>query len=265
MNRSLPSDDGKRIKSLDTAFHILDILSDGQVTQSEITDRVDHSKSTVHYYLKTLESRRYVVRTDDGYRLGLRCLELAETALEQHGFPTQINEEVEKLAEQVGATAVIATEESGKCIHLHVHVPDDDCCRAYRVGTEYPLHATAVGKAVMAHLGREEVVDIVDHYGLPEMTDNTITDREALFSELSTIREQEVAVDDGEHLNGIKGIAAPVFDDDAVYGAVGIVAPRTALEDSHSRFKAQRFAKTPVNAVKRSARLIGNKLSDADE
>lgn len=51
------------------------------------------------------------------------------------------------------------------------------------------LHATAAGKAYLAHLPREEVDRIVDDVGLPADTESTISGPEALLEQLKTVRE----------------------------------------------------------------------------
>lgn len=56
----------------------------------------------------------------------------------------------------------------------------------------------ATGKAVLSQLPREEVESIIDKWGLPMMTENTITDREALFEDLATAREQGYSINNEE-------------------------------------------------------------------
>ena len=264
MGLSLPPKGGKRIQSLDTAFTIIDHIGTGEYpTLEELTDRLELSKSTVHYYLRTLESDRYVVKTGDGYRLGLRCLERGGQALDQRGFPKLIVSEVDQLANEAQMTAIFAVEEGGKSVFVDRVRPDEVETLDCRLGAEHHLHTTAFGKAILGYLPEADVEAILEHHGLPERTDATITDREALFEERDKTRTKEVAFDDGEHLEGVRSIAAPVLRDDGdVYGAVGLVGPAERLENPFVHSKAKRFQETPANIVKRYAHIIHNKLED---
>ena len=73
---------------------------------------------------------------------------------------------------------------------------------------------------MVAQLSHEQVVQILDRRGLPACTENTITDREELFSELSEIRERGYAIDDQENIEVLCCIAAPVTSENGGVGAV---------------------------------------------
>ena len=243
MGVTLPPEGGKGIQSLDTAFTIIDHIGTGEsVTLHELTDRLELSKSTIHYYLRTLESDRYVVRTSDGYRLGLRCLERGGQALEQRGFARLVANEVDQLANEAEKTAIFAVEEGGKSVFAHRAWPDEGSSLDCRLGAEHYLHTTAFGKAILSNLPEADVESILEHHGLPERTDNTVTDRETLVEELETTRTKEVAFDDGEHRKGVRSIAAPILrENNDVYGAVGLVGPVAGLDDPFVHSKAKRF------------------------
>lgn len=264
MPLSMPNTEGKRIKSLDTAFDIIELLGkDEGMTQTDLADRLDYSKSTIHYYLRTLEANRYVKRRDGKYRLCLRCLKIGELAREQHGFPRVIVRESDMLANKTGETAVVAVEEGGKSVYIHRSWPKEGDSINCRQGADHYLHTTAFGKAILASMPESQVREIVDHYGLPEVTENSIIELETLLDELETTREKGIAFDDGEHRAGVRSIAAPIAHTDGeVYGAVGIIGSAEILDDPHAHAKAQRFAESPSNIVKRFSHIINNKIGD---
>lgn len=134
-----------------------------------------------------------------------------------------------------------------------------DCRR----GADHYLHTTAFGKAILASVPESHVREIVDHYGLPEVTEGSVTDIDTLLDELDTTREKGIAFDDGEHRTGVRSIAAPIIlEDGDVYGAVGIIGSADILDDPHAHVKAQRFAESPSNIVKRFSHIIRNKLGE---
>jgi len=68
-----------------------------------------------------------------------------------------------------------------------------------------------VGKAILAQLSRDRVMEIVERHGLLKRTEQTITDPDELCAELEEIRDAGVAFDDEEYGNGLRCVAAPVM------------------------------------------------------
>ncbi len=79
------------------------------------------------------------------------------------------------------------------------------------VGTLRPAHASAAGKAILAWLAAHECADRLDHMEFPRLTAKTITTRLAFEAELRRVRQSGCAIDNEEHLIGIRCISAPVF------------------------------------------------------
>jgi DNA-binding IclR family transcriptional regulator len=112
-----------------------------------------------------------------------------------------------------------------------------------------PLHTTALGKAIMAHMDEDAVHEIVDTHGLSAVTEQTISTEESLFEALETIREQGYARDDEERVKGMRCIAAPIIFESEVVGAVSASGPVT-------RFQGGEFREVLPNQVKSAANVI---------
>jgi DNA-binding IclR family transcriptional regulator len=96
------------------------------------------------------------------------------------------------------------------------------------VGEVLPLHATALGKAVLAHLSDEVRADLLGD-GLTKLTGRTLS-ASALKRDLATVRERGYAVEQEEAVIGEAGVAAPIFDRRAAaVGAVGVAGPSSRL------------------------------------
>lgn len=93
------------------------------------------------------------------------------------------------------------------------------------MGFRIRLHHIGVGKAVLAHLSEERIEDIINTWGLPRSTENTITGREDLMEELETIRERGYAIDYEEWTKGLTCIGAPIIVDSEVLGGISVSAP----------------------------------------
>ncbi|HWS32244.1 MAG TPA: IclR family transcriptional regulator, partial [Actinoplanes sp.] len=105
--------------------------------------------------------------------------------------------------------AILATDEA-------VYVDKQEGRRPYqmpsRIGMSIALHTTAIGKAVLAELGDEEVLAICRRTGLTPRTPRTLTSEDALLAHLARVRVLGYAVDDEENEPGIRCVGAAVHD-----------------------------------------------------
>ena len=260
-----PGDENKSIKAAETTFSILELLSErGACRLTDIATELGYSKSTMHYYLKTLERKRYVVEADGQYHLGLRLLHLGGSSLSRFGAYRVAVESANDLSSQTGELAQVVLEEEGMGYFVYQSHGDDDFDAPFHIGDERPLHSNAYGKAILAFLSRESVLDVIDRHGLERYTDRTITDPDALFAELEKIRERRLAFDDQEQYDGVRSVASPILlDDSQPVGALGVTGGIDIdTIYRNDRMKARRFANEAPEVVRRTAHLIGNTLSE---
>jgi DNA-binding IclR family transcriptional regulator len=120
------------------------------------------------------------------------------------------------------------------------------------VGDRRPLHATSIGKIILAFLPPEEREDILRSLSLARHTERTVTSLPALRASLEEIRRDGLSVTVDELVPGASGIAAPVFD---AYGRVaGACAIGGPTDRVRPRLRAlAREVKATASAV--SARL----------
>ncbi|WP_331233335.1 IclR family transcriptional regulator [Natronorarus salvus] len=225
-----------RVNAATTAFTVVDGLKQLEgAGVTELSDYLEIPKSTVHSYLSTLEREGYVVKDGGEYHVGVRFLEYGASARRRADIYEAAKPEVDRLAEETGNLANLMVEEHGWGIYLHRGMGE----RAVRpidtqVGTRVHLHSTAMGKAILAHLPEGRVEAIVEERGLPQMTRRTVTDREELAAELEAIRERGYAIDDGELVEGLRCVGAPVLGDAGhVFGAVSVAGPARRFDGSY--------------------------------
>lgn len=231
--------EGRTIKSAENVFDILETIRCREGARlTEIAADVSLSPSTVHQYLKTLEADELVVQNGGEYDLGLRFLEFGEYTRNHQTAYRLAREKVSMLAATTGERAQFATEEHGRCIVLYTESGEQAVETDISVGKRVPLHATAAGKAMLAHMSVDEIDEIIERHGLPAVTRHTITDRDELITECERIREEGVSVNRQEDTDGLWAIGAPVRDPDgAVLGAVSISGPTHRLKTDSTRSK----------------------------
>jgi len=241
---------GRTIQSVEIAFTIIDALQEtGVAGVTELAELLDHSKSTVHSHLRTLEDQRIVVREDDGYRLGLRVLDMATDVRDQVGNYDVIREEVDELAAETGEIAQFGLEEHGQVSYLYKRAGERAVETASRVGTQQPMYSTALGKTILAYLPEDRAGEIIQSQSYEAQTPATITSAADLAAELDAIRDRGYGIDDEENIEGLRCVAAPVRSDETVLGAVSITGPS-------SRVTNERIHDDLADRAERAANVI---------
>ncbi|ESP86985.1 IclR family transcriptional regulator [Candidatus Halobonum tyrrellensis] len=245
-----PDGPGRRIRGVQIAFSIVDLLQrDEKMTLTGIADELGYSKSTVHSHLRTLVDEEMVVPTEEGYRLSLRILDMAEHVRTQIGNYDVIAEEVEALATETEEIAQFGIEEYGRVSYLYKARGARAVETASRVGTHQPMYSTSLGKTILTHLPAEKRDRIIDDCEFEPLTAKTITSAEALREELDEIRERGYGIDNEENIDGLRCVAAPVKNDETVLGAVSVSGPT-------SRFTDDRLHGELADQVRRAANVI---------
>jgi DNA-binding IclR family transcriptional regulator len=221
------------IQSVDRAARILRALSSGsgRLGVSELSERLGLAKGTVHGLLRTLHDHGLVEqdRDSDKYQLGPQLLQLSNRYLDLSELRSRSLAWSELLSTRSGeAVRVGVPHGDGVLVVHHVFRPDASL-QILEVGAMLPMHATALGKSVLAYLGGPEREDVLAA-GLPKLTGRTISTMAALGKELETVRERGYAVEREEAVLGEVGVAAPIFGRlGAVVGGIGVVGPAERL------------------------------------
>lgn len=225
------------IDSVETSFTLVEYLAEnGPESISQIAGDVDRPKSTVHIHLKTLENNGVVVRCGDDYELGLKLLDIGGRVRRRHQVYRAAKGEVDKLAAETEEAAHLGVEQNGQRVIIYKAERGDAVYDNTPTGEFTNMHWTAIGKALLAHLPEHKRREIINRHGLPEATENTITDEEELFTQLSRTRERGYATEEEERREGVVAVAVPIFDTKSadVVAALSVSGPRERLRKNDS-------------------------------
>jgi len=225
----------KGSKTIEADKKLLDIVEHldrtGGARVTEIAAELDLSKSAVHAHLATLKQRGYVVADGDTYQLGVLFLNLGSTARNRVPFYSSVRPRIDRLADQTGERAQFVVEEHGLGFVVYRSWGEYAVQVEPQIGEPTHLHANASGKAILSALSDDDILEIIDHWGLPERTKHTITDRDALFEELDEIRERGYAINRGESRVGFHALGAPLQVDGSVIGSITVSGPQNRMAD----------------------------------
>jgi IclR family transcriptional regulator, acetate operon repressor len=205
------------VQSVDRALSILETLAedDEGYRLSDLAIRTGLSTSTVHRLLATLESRRFVQfdRTELKWHVGARSFTVGATFARRRNFSTQAVPYLRKLRDLTRETANLAVVDDEFIVVL-TRMESREIMRSLtKVGGRVAMVASGVGKAVLATYADEDVNAIIQHHGMPRLTEKSIVRPSDLFKELAKVRRQGFAVDDEEACMGLRCIAAVVYND----------------------------------------------------
>ncbi|WP_242887806.1 IclR family transcriptional regulator [Actinomadura litoris] len=213
------------VQSIERAAAILRLLaaSQGRLGAGEIAGSLGLARGTAHGILRTLERVGFVER-DDGsgkYQLGAALLHLGTSYLDVNELRSRAINWADALASRSGEAVRIGTLLEGRVLVVHHVFRPDDTLQAMDVGTLLPLHATALGKALLAH-DANAAASIRDTV-LEPYCRRTITEPRALARAAARVRESGWAAEVEELSIGEAGIAAPIRGHGGlVVGAIGI-------------------------------------------
>jgi DNA-binding IclR family transcriptional regulator len=218
------------IQSVDRSIRILKALAGGtgRLGVSELSSRLELAKGTVHGLLRTLQAHGLVEQHPDSdkYQLGPELLNLSNRYLDLNELRSRSLAWSDLLALRTQEAVRVGVLHGGRVLVVHHVFRPDATLQILEVGAVLPLHATAVGKALLAHFDPETIDDVLSD-PLPKLTGHTITAPAALRRELETVRARGFARERQEAVLGEGGLAAPIFDRRGEpVGAVGVAGPR---------------------------------------
>src|SRR5712664_2745650 len=258
-NSAMPNDTkGRRtsIQSIDRATAILKALASGprRLGVSELADRLGLARPTVHGLLQTLQSHGFVEqdRHSDKYQLGPGLLQLGYSYLDLNELRARSIAYADRLAARSGAAVRVGVMHGSSVVVVHHVFRPDTTFGVLEVGLQLPLHASSLGKAILA-FSPAQVVDDLLAEPLARLTKQTL-DEVALRSELAAIRDQGVATERDEAVLGESSAAAPIFDHaGTAVGAIGVV-------DATERIFPRGLARGLSAAVGEAARGVSREL-----
>lgn len=203
-----------RIPAIDRAVAILDRLAqaDGLLTIRELAERTALARSTVYRTLNTLEAHGLARREGErGYALGARLLTLARAVPRGVDIVAQARPALDKLAARLGTSAKLSIVDGDEALVVAVAERPGAYSVTTQVGRRFPLHAGAASKLLLAFLPADKQTAVLGNR-LARMTPQTIVEPARLAASLAVIRANGYAEDNGEFVEGVRAIAAPVHD-----------------------------------------------------
>jgi DNA-binding IclR family transcriptional regulator len=249
------------VQSIERAAAILRLLagSSGRLGLGEIAHSLDLAKGTIHGILRTLQHVGFVEQDNASgrYQLGAALLRLGTSYLDVNELRSRSINWADPLAARSGEAVRIGTILEGKVLVVHHVFRPDDTLQTLDVGALLPLHASALGKVLLAY-DAAAAATVLRREQEP-FTHRTVVAPRALARALVEVREVGWAAEIEEMTVGEAGIAAAIRGyGGLVVGAIGLSGPVDRICDS-------RGVPSPglVSHVRSAARAVSRDLGAA--
>jgi IclR family transcriptional regulator, acetate operon repressor len=184
------------------------------VSAVELASKLGLSKATVHRLMQLLESLGYLQREPGSKRfiLGSRANQMALATMMNSPHRAVRHAILRSLVDEVQETCnitILAGDEIAYIDRVESHWP---LRTHFQPGSRIPLHCGASGKLFLSMMPALKRRRLLTAAPLRKYTDKTVIDPAEIEKELKHIRASKVGVDNEEFLQGLIGVAVPVFD-----------------------------------------------------
>lgn len=227
-----------RAPAVAQAFALLDEIAarPSGLRLTELVREVELPKSTVHRLLGTLHELGIVAREQgERYVLGPRMALYSGPARHVHtGLFAPFYAMAEALRDEHDETIQLGVLSGAEVVFLAFVETTRAVRLAPRVGRRLPAHASATGKAILAHRD-ETALRTVLEAGLRPITEATICDERQLRDELAEVRRSGWATEVEEAARYLSCFSAPVLDrDERAVAAVTACVPTNSVDPAYA-------------------------------
>ncbi len=221
------------MKLLKKSISVMDLFltNNGELTLEEITKLSGMNKSTVRRIALSLIECGFLrqQRKRGKYTLGLRLLDYAQAVKKYNPLMDIAEPYLLEISQMIDETVSLAIWDGRICVICQSIHPNHPLKVTSYEGSMAGLHYNSIGKAILAEIPEDDLEHRIPKK-LARYTHNTITDINELKKQLTTIRQDGIAIDDEEGFIGIRGIGAALKNiDGSVVGAITILGPSIRL------------------------------------
>ncbi len=248
------------VQSLTRALALLERIAANEdgVTLTDIAQQVGLAPSTAHRLLATMEHSGFVSQNEElsKWYIGVKAFAVGNAFLIGRDIVAQARPFLQELVEATGETANLGVLESGEGVLVAQSESREMMRMVVPVGSRIPLHASGIGKALLAGLAEADVKTILHNRGLHRYTEHTIVTVAALREAFAEIHRTGYAVDYEEHAVGLRCVAATIYDEHSrPVAAISISGPRSRIPDA----RLPQLGNIVKQAAERLTRRLGGR------
>ena len=224
-----------RSATLSKGLDVLEFLGASPEPKSlrQVTEALQMTKPTAHRLLATLADHGMVRfdSSDNSYRLGMRLFELSRQVWQDFDLRGAAMIEMQKLHEKTGETVSLAILSPDGAVYIDEMQSRHHLREQSRVGQRVSMWSSAIGKALVSGLTYDERVQLQQSHKSDILSGGVYADLAELNRHLDLVNARGYAIDLGEDVQGISGVAAPIVDHRGVtVAAIGLTGATQRLD-----------------------------------
>ena len=247
-----------KISAIEKAIIILKRLAEEPFEMSvlDLSNELQINRSTVHRTIGILKEEYLVLQNpyNKKYYLGPTAYHIGASYVSNINNYDQIRYILNEIALEINQSIGFVKLEGERIINIYEIESYQPIRIGYRQGRYYPIHCGAYGKCTMAfYEPKEKLEKIVYSTELVKNTPYTITDPEKLLKEYEKIRKDGYAISDEEHLLGLIGVGAPVFNPSGKI--IGTIAA-ALIKSTSTNEDIEKVKLAMINGAKRISKYL---------
>ncbi len=204
------------LDTLVKAIRVLELFStqNPQWGVTKISNELKFNKSAVFRILQTLENEGYLKKDprDRSYMLTARFLGLSTVVISQLNVIEESKVEIDRLGAATQGTVIVRLLEGCELITVAIRESPLALRVTHPLGSTVSFNYGAIGKAILAYLPQDDVKKILNSNPFRKYTSKTTLSKSSFSNELRTVRRNGYAFSDEEAIQGVRAVAAPIFD-----------------------------------------------------
>lgn len=241
-------------QTLEKGLYALEcVVEHKTVSITKLAKQMGLNKSTLYRYLTTLKKMGYLAQDEnDGYYLTDKLMKMASGVVPQMEIRELVLPYLEEMARLSGYNSNLGFWNGNEILYLAQKRPHPFA--GFSVGETIPAYCSSLGKAILANLPENDLLEYMNKTELKKYSQKTIITAESLLQELEEVKRKGFALMDGEMLDGLVGIALPLqMDSNFPVYAISLAGSR---QGSTEDFVAQCLPILQKAALEISAKII---------
>ena len=239
-------------QSILKAFKLLDAFTSDKKEWGvrELAVQSGYNKSTTYRLLHTLASLDVVQQNEnEKYSLGSKLFELGNRVPLYQSLINATKIPIRDIATDIEETVLYGILKDHRVFYINKAESIQGLKISTSIGSYQPLHATAIGKVLLAYCSDRQRKNTLNHLTFQSYTKNTITEEKGLLAVLKKVKAQGYALDVEEFEMGLVCVAIPIFNKKNEFiGSISASGPLSRFEQK----KVQNY----ISILQRGAQKI---------
>lgn len=224
------------VKSADRVLDMFELFAEvKELSLVEISRQLELPTSSVFKILQNLINRGYLEKDESRktFRLGYKIFEIGVKYVQNTNLTTEFGQIAQHIVGEINEAVYLSIRSGHNILYIAEKQSTQPVRLVSHLGMQLPLHSTAMGKMILSGLDDAEIAELYPETQLGVLTEQTIGSFEQLMEHIREIRREKVAYSNGEAIQGIHCVAAPIYNaEQKIIAAMSTSIPSTRWNET---------------------------------